>query len=501
MAKSIIAQSEKILDPALARTVFNNLRKSLIDTDLSSGDHENFQQLLNGFLSNEIFQNALLSGLSAEDNSLASEIADKIIIADNSEVSATSGVAYYLVDEMVAGNLEELPADLINGYTPPNPKPVNFNITRQGLINFEDYIAQHDESEQAAIYANPAYLDIVSLGVKQSAMASNAMDDAALIHTEAKTIISQEVFDPAAIDTANQFYARFIETQAPHVPIMDSPTRDAREEVNLPNSDIIIPNETAPVRIRPLHLSAFPSAAANIDAAPSVNKDTPAPPMENKAWNDDAIVSTYEELLTLNPESVTKASPATQEAYAIVKPIIAGQKYLESVGLNESGTGFIAPETDSSPLIKRHSISERPSTEAPKALAEPSNSDTSPLRASFSNSAKKTDEVKSQNETPLYKVEKGDNLWKIAKREFGLTKTADIMRAVDHIAIANGMADGADANHIKIGQELKMPTAAEIKTDVTPGDWKARDADVAAHKTGGHYAHSENLGLAAAPSM
>lgn len=102
------------------------------------------------------------------------------------------------------------------------------------------------------------------------------------------------------------------------------------------------------------------------------------------------------------------------------------------------------------------------------------------------------------NQMPIYEIQAGDNLWDIAKEQYELTSGADIMRAVDHIAKANGLTNGVDANHIDVGQELNMPSAEQIKLDVDSLDWKALDADVAANR-GAAYALPDRA--AAAPMM
>jgi nucleoid-associated protein YgaU len=80
-------------------------------------------------------------------------------------------------------------------------------------------------------------------------------------------------------------------------------------------------------------------------------------------------------------------------------------------------------------------------------------------------------------EEKKYAVQKGDNLWKIAKDQYGLKNYKDIMRAVEHIAAKNDLDQGVKANHIDVGQTLKMPSADEIKKPVQKLDWAALDAD------------------------
>ncbi len=74
-----------------------------------------------------------------------------------------------------------------------------------------------------------------------------------------------------------------------------------------------------------------------------------------------------------------------------------------------------------------------------------------------------------------YTVARGDNLWKIAQEFYGLEKNADIQKAVETIARANGLSEGANANHIDIGQVLKLP---DSPTSEGPDlDWAALDRD------------------------
>lgn len=82
-------------------------------------------------------------------------------------------------------------------------------------------------------------------------------------------------------------------------------------------------------------------------------------------------------------------------------------------------------------------------------------------------------------EAKTYTVKQGDNLWNIAREQYGLKSYKDIMRAVDHIAARNDLDQGVRANKIDVGQELKMPTADEIRNPAQRLDWAALDADVA----------------------
>jgi hypothetical protein len=112
--------SESIeLNSDLAWIVYDNINKKLADSTLPAGDLANYQELLDGFLSNEIFGNALSAGLPDDDLALSAKIKTETDIANKSLVTATSSTAYYLVDDMLAGNPSNLLSDLIDGYTPP----------------------------------------------------------------------------------------------------------------------------------------------------------------------------------------------------------------------------------------------------------------------------------------------------------------------------------------------------------------------------------------------
>jgi len=76
-----------------------------------------------------------------------------------------------------------------------------------------------------------------------------------------------------------------------------------------------------------------------------------------------------------------------------------------------------------------------------------------------------------------YTVEKGDSLWRIAKEHFGLTNDRDIVQAVTAIANLNDMEDGANPNHLKIGQIIKLPDSPLPAKDDKALDWKAMNAD------------------------
>ncbi len=74
-------------------------------------------------------------------------------------------------------------------------------------------------------------------------------------------------------------------------------------------------------------------------------------------------------------------------------------------------------------------------------------------------------------------IEKGDSLWKIAKEFYGLENPKDVMRAVDHIARLNGMGDGTKANHLSIGQVIKLPDSPAAPQGTPQLDWAALDME------------------------
>ena len=83
-----------------------------------------------------------------------------------------------------------------------------------------------------------------------------------------------------------------------------------------------------------------------------------------------------------------------------------------------------------------------------------------------------------------YTVRRGDNLWNIAREQYGLKNYKDIMQAVEHIAARNNLEQGTQANRINPGQELRLPTADEIRNPVQKGlDWAALDSDIALRRT------------------
>ncbi len=93
------------------------------------------------------------------------------------------------------------------------------------------------------------------------------------------------------------------------------------------------------------------------------------------------------------------------------------------------------------------------------------------------------DEIQVTADTPRpaaadYTVKSGDSLWRIAKEQFGLTSHTDIARAVEHLAAANNLSSGTNANHMSIGQVLKIPGADTLAApSQTPLNWAALDAD------------------------
>lgn len=88
-----------------------------------------------------------------------------------------------------------------------------------------------------------------------------------------------------------------------------------------------------------------------------------------------------------------------------------------------------------------------------------------------------TEAENSEPEMTAYTVQSGDNLWNIAKDHYGLMSYKDIMRAVDHMAHANGLEKGTDANWIKPGMEINMPSADQIKLPTNTLDWNALQND------------------------
>ncbi len=83
-----------------------------------------------------------------------------------------------------------------------------------------------------------------------------------------------------------------------------------------------------------------------------------------------------------------------------------------------------------------------------------------------------------QPELKEHTVQANETMWKIAKEQYGLSSNADIQRAVEHLAQANGLSAGVDANHLSIGQVLRIPDASTIAAQSGQRlDWAALDAD------------------------
>lgn len=73
-------------------------------------------------------------------------------------------------------------------------------------------------------------------------------------------------------------------------------------------------------------------------------------------------------------------------------------------------------------------------------------------------------------ETQSYTVKSGDNLWNIAKEQYGFSNDkADypaIQNAMDHIASLNPfLAEGVRANHIKIGEKFALPDFSALASE------------------------------------
>jgi nucleoid-associated protein YgaU len=91
-----------------------------------------------------------------------------------------------------------------------------------------------------------------------------------------------------------------------------------------------------------------------------------------------------------------------------------------------------------------------------------------------------------------YIVERGDTLWKLAKEYYGLKKPAEIQRTVDYLASVNGMGEGTAANHLKIGQSLRLPDSPVVPEDTKRLNWEALDAETKKNSLRGKFAAAVN---------
>lgn len=168
-------------------------------------------------------------------------------------------------------------------------------------------------------------------------------------------------------------------------------------------------------------------------------------------------------------------------------------------------TEYVALPEEAKENIHRHLGGQEP---APAPAPEPTIRDGNPIIASavagelpqsespseaVSGEAPDTSSAEVETESTQYEVARGDNLWNIAKNEYGLTSYQDIMRAMDHIAHANpelaldpnhpekgtyNLAQGANAHNVFPGQKLNMPTAEDVAKPVESLDYEQLDRQV-----------------------
>ena len=91
-----------------------------------------------------------------------------------------------------------------------------------------------------------------------------------------------------------------------------------------------------------------------------------------------------------------------------------------------------------------------------------------------------------------YIVERGDTLWKLAREYYGLKKPAEIQRTVDYLASVNGMGEGTAANHLKIGQSLRLPDSPVVPEDTKHLNWEAIDTETKKNSLRGKFAAAVN---------
>lgn len=100
-----------------------------------------------------------------------------------------------------------------------------------------------------------------------------------------------------------------------------------------------------------------------------------------------------------------------------------------------------------------------------------------------------------------YTVERGDNLWNIAREQYGLTKPRDIQRAVDYIAQLNNMGTGTNANRLSIGQELQLPTSPTPPAQTPSLNWQALDAETRGNLRSAFRGPAEGTTVTSAPEV
>lgn len=156
-------------------------------------------------------------------------------------------------------------------------------------------------------------------------------------------------------------------------------------------------------------------------------------------------------------------------------------------------TESIKPESMPVPVAKESEPAETPAAvqeEAPK----PENANSLETASKPENAGKLENTAKPEDTSTSSEhiVERGDTLWKLAKEYYGLNKPAEIQRTVDYLASVNGLSEGTAANHLKIGQSLRLPDSPVVPEGTKRLNWEALDAETKKGSLRGKFAAAVN---------
>lgn len=223
----------------------------------------------------------------------------------------------------------------------------------------------------------------------------------------------------------------------PDVPVSDNPDND-----NDPEQTTAL----APIDTR-------------IDQAHTMFANTPSIDLEDALNAPDPIILSYGPVVDdsgldgrisggLSPDSIlnileTPNLPEVAEGPIIVPPT--------TEPLAPSDLPYVSPIQAADILMPEHPVQ--------NVALEETTTDQIPIVISGNGAEDSQDRCSSEDtrDNIEYEVQSGDNLWKIAKDYYGLTKNAEIQQAAATIAKANGLDQGTRANHINVGDVLKLP--------------------------------------------
>lgn len=220
----------------------------------------------------------------------------------------------------------------------------------------------------------------------------------------------------------------------------------------------------------PAAVASTPVVESPAVAAPAVEAATPVyTPMGDVAMGP-AVSETAPAAAATTTEIVTPAVTTAMGDVAIPETVVTAPVTPAAPQTPAYDPAFTAQQLGSLGATPAAGVTQTPTTTpiaaADMPVPQPNVAPTEPARPQ-----------EDQRTTYGYTVERGDNLWNIAREQYGLTKPRDIQRAVDYIAQLNNMGEGTNANRISIGQELQLPTSPTPPAQTPSLDWQALDAD------------------------